>query len=157
MRKKPTFILFMSLVFYGCTGFMPDTPSASETILPTDLTAMATTPEATTKPASAAPAGWLTYDNDEFGFYFHYPPTYKVLTDETNLYGWENGVALLYNGGQSYDIAVQVWESADEIAAFYGGEDERLHVYPQGAQILSVMNLTNETDNEAIIASFTLR
>jgi hypothetical protein len=157
MRKIPLFIPLMSLMmFCGCAGFAPDIAAATATFSATDIKATETIAEATRMPASSAPEGWLMYDNEVYGYYFHYPPQYQVLTDETNLYGWKNGVVLLYNGGQSYDIAVQVWETAEEMATVYGGEDERLHVYPTGTQIISVMNITNEAENDGIIGSFTI-
>jgi hypothetical protein len=156
MRKNTLIILIVSMVISGCAGFLPVMATETALIPEPEIPARATMIEAATAIAAQAPEGWLTYDNDAYGFYFHYPPQYEVLTDETNLYGWENGIVLLYNGGQSYDIAVQVWESAEEMGAFYGGEDERLHVYPVGVQIISVMNITNEAESDAIIESFTI-
>ena len=156
MRKNTLIILIVSMVISGCTGFLPVMATETALIPEPEIPATATMIEAATAIAAQAPEGWLTYDNDAYGFYFHYPPQYEVLTDETNLYGWENGIVLLYNGGQSYDIAVQVWESAEEMGAFYGGEDERLHVYPVGVQIISVMNISNEAESDAIIESFTI-
>jgi hypothetical protein len=69
----------------------------------------------------------------------------------------ENEILLLYNGGQSYDIAVQIWDSTEDMKASYGGEDERLHTFALGTQILSIMNITNEANSETIIESFTIR
>lgn len=93
------------------------------------------------------------YTNEEYGFSFSYPAQFEVLTDADSLAGWEKGVLLLYNGGHSYDIVVQVWDSQNEIDLFYGVNNERLHVFPIGKRILTVMNITLETGSNEIIES----
>lgn len=156
MRKKHLMILLAMLVSSGCDIVAPFVTTATAPISQTEVHVMVTAQEATSVPEKAVPEGWLTYEDAEHGFYFHYPPEFEVLTDSDSLYGWENGLALLYNGGQSYDIAIQIWDSAAEMEAVYGRGDARMHVFELGDQLISVMNITNEIDNEGIIASFTV-
>lgn len=157
---RRVFSVLVFLVFfllYGCKQNEPAAATAGATSPPLEITATAPAAEETSAPIPPAPAGWLTYENATYGFYFYHPAEFEVLTDEDTLYGWENAILLLYNGGQSYDLAIQVWDSTEDMKASYGGEEERLHTFPLGSQILSIMNITNEADSEAIIESLTIR
>src|SRR3989344_6941774 len=64
-------------------------------------------------------SGWKTYTNTTYGFSIKYPPSYQALTDSNNLYGWKNAVVLIYKGGQSYDLAIQVWDTEEEYKQEY--------------------------------------
>jgi hypothetical protein len=159
MQKKDLskLLLVIFMILFACRQNEPAAATASATFQPPENTATAPAAEETAAPIPPAPAGWLTYENATYGFYFYHPAEFEVLTDEATLYGWENAILLLYNGGQSYDIAVQIWESMEEMNTFYGEEGERLHAFPLGTQILSIMNITNEADSEAIIESLTIQ
>ena len=157
-KKNPSKLLpVIFLVLFACRQNEPAAATASATFQPPENTATAPAAEKTAAPIPPAPAGWLTYENTTYGFYFSHPPEFEVLTDEATLYGWENAILVLYNSGQSYDIAVQIWDSTEDMKASYGGEDERLHTFALGTQILSIMNITNEANSETIIESFTIR
>jgi len=95
----------------------------------------------------------LTFQKN-FGLYFSYPDPYTVLTDEENLYGWENSIALLYNGGQSYDIVVQVWDSTEEMESNFGSRMGDVIVFEKGNEFISVFDITMEENNAAIIETF---
>jgi len=105
-------------------------------------------------PGPIIPAGWSTYRNDAVGFEISYPATYSALDDANNLYGWTNGVVLLYNSGQSYDIAIQLWNSQTEYENEFSGQMERITVYPIGNQFLTIMDVTQEPENPGVIATF---
>jgi hypothetical protein len=102
------------------------------------------------------PEGWSTYRNEAEGFEISYPAGYSPLDDADSLYGWTNGVLLLYNSGQSYDIAVQVWGSQAEIENEFGGQMDRVTVIQSGSRFFSVMDVTREPDNASVIATFHL-
>ena len=157
MHNKGLMILVIFMLLSGCSAPPGVSDIATEIIPATEMQAATMAPEAATTTMVPAPDGWLTYEDAEHGFYFHYPPAFEVLTDADSLYGWENGLVLLYNGGQSYDIAIQIWDSSAEMEAVYGRGDARMHVFEQGSQLISVMNITNEADSEGIIASFSVR
>ena len=157
MQKYYLIVLFTALVLSGCGTVVEFDATVTAPALPTEIPDEATVEQAASAPEAAAPEGWLTYEDTTHGFYFYYPPEFEVLTDADSLYGWEKGVALLYNGGQSYDIAIQIWDSAAEMEAVYGRGDARMHVFERSDQLISVMNITNEIDSEGIIASFTVR
>ena len=75
--------------------------------------------ETTIQPSPDPYADWQTYTNEEYGFQFSYPDEFEALDDENNLYGWPNAVVLLYQGGQAYDIPVEVWDSESEYQQAY--------------------------------------
>ena len=126
-------------------------------------------PEATGLPAStntpmplptetqgpSAPAGWLTYQNPQYGFEISYPPEFQALDDQDSLSGWPNAVVLFYNGGQSYDIAVQVWDSQADLDANFSN-DPRIQSVNANGKIISLFDVTQEPDNAAVIATFKL-
>lgn len=123
------------------------------------------TPEPTPTPQPAPtvtietptiPDGWLTYQNTQYGFEISYPPSYQALDDANNLYGWPNGIVLLYNGGQSYDIAIQAWNNEQEMNNNYPNAGSFITGVPIGDKVISIFNVTQESENPAIIATFRL-
>ena len=106
-------------------------------------------------PISNIPAGWKTYTNDQYDFEISYPPTYKALTDKENLYGWPNGVVLIYDGGQSYDLAIEHWENQSEYENKYKNQTN-LTVKKIGNIYLTLLNTNFETEVDQIIQTFTL-
>lgn len=98
---------------------------------------------------------WQVYTNTEYGFEISYPSSYEVLTDEENLYGWPHAVALLYNGGQAYDIVIEVWDSEEEYREIYG-ERQGLFVYEKADQVITVTDHTLEIQNADVVDSFKL-
>ena len=136
------------------------TESATATPQPTPEPTQAPTsppPQPTaTDEQPAIPTGWLTYQNLEVGFEISYPPEYTPLDDETNLYGWPHGLVLLYNGGQSYDVAIEIWDSEQEILTRYPVEGDRITTFQSGNKFISVFNITQEAENAAVVATFQL-
>jgi hypothetical protein len=106
-------------------------------------------------PQPAVPEGWLTYQNAQYGFTISYPPEYQVLEDSDSLSGWPNAVVLFYNGGQSYDIAIQVWDSQADLDATFSN-DPRIQSVNANRKIISLFNVTQEPENTAVIATFRL-
>jgi len=72
------------------------------------------------------------------------------------LYGWDNAVALLYDGGQSYDAVVQVWEGMEELESSIPGRLEDMAIFEAGGKLISLFNITGIPEFDAIAATFTL-
>jgi hypothetical protein len=118
-------------------------------------TLITTTPTVTaTVNQSNIPSDWQTYTNDQYGFTISYPAKYKALTDKENLYGWPNGVVLIYGGGQAYDISIEVWDTEAAYKQKYPGIN--LTVYQVGGKFLTIADQTASADNSEIIATFKL-
>jgi len=100
--------------------------------------------------------GWLRYENSEYGFAISFPETYQALDDEENLYGWPNGVVLIYNGGQAYDIAIEAWDSEGEYLAMYPADNPNYdyQVEQIGDKYLTILDATKEEGNAEVIATF---
>lgn len=96
----------------------------------------------------------LTYINDMYGFQLSYSESCDALDDETNLYGWPNGIVLFYCGGQAYDVAVEVWDSIEEYEAKYPSEEYMVEEI--GSQFVTVANITGKETNAEILESFEL-
>ena len=149
--------LFCSLLM-GCT-LRIDLTSESPTQAAPTITSQPTLPlplPSETPAGPIVPASWSTYRNDQAGFEISFPGNYSALDDAENLYGWTNGVLLLYNGGQSYDIAIQLWNSRQEYENELSNRLESVVVHQVGNRFLTIMNVTQEPENTEIIATFHL-
>lgn len=134
------------------------TPTPMQQISPTDK------PITTIQPASPSvspsgtktPVDWLTYKNNKYGFEIMYPKTYQALDDKDSLYGWPNGVVLLYNGGQSYDIAIEAWDTQAEYEAKYNQSQGNFNIIVKkiGNKYITILSSTDEPENAGIIATF---
>lgn len=96
---------------------------------------------------------WKTYTNEGYGFLLKYPPKYQALTDSENLYGWKNGVVLFYDGGQSYDLAIQVWNSSDEYKEEYK-DTSNITEYEVNGKIFTLLNANNNPEVDEMISTF---
>ena len=147
--------LLLSLLV-GCTISIDLSSQSTITAVVPTLPQPTEAPPAPTAapPGPTIPAGWSTYRNDAVGFEISYPTTYSALDDANNLYGWTNGVVLLYNSGQSYDLAIQLWNSQAEYENEFSGQMERITIHPIGNQFLTIMDVTQEPENSGVIATF---
>jgi hypothetical protein len=107
----------------------------------------------TTIPTTNIPAGWKTYINQEYGFEISYPPSYQALTDEENLYGWPKAIVLFYGGGQSYDLAIEHWNTQVEYEDKYQNQTN-LAVKKIGGTYITLLNANFEAEVDQIIATF---
>ena len=101
------------------------------------------------------PGGWKTYKNDAYGFEISYPENYQALYDSENLYGWPDAVVLLYSGGQSYDIPIEVWDSVSEYQSKYPNT-ENLTVKQVGNKYITLLNMNFGEEVDEIIKTFRL-
>ena len=130
----------------------------AQTPPPAPTSQLTTTPTTevlpTEAPEEVLPSGWSTYENSENGFEISYPESYLALDDEDNLYGWPNGIVLLYKGGQAYDIVIEVWDAQTEFNDKYGTDNENLTFYKIGNKYITIMDNTNDPENADVIATF---
>ena len=100
-----------------------------------------------------APAAGSTYTNDKYGFEFTYDAPYKVLVSKDDLYGYPNGVALIYKGGQAYDIVVEAWDSKAAYEAEHAGNLANLVAFESKGKFITFYDNTQELGNKKIIGS----
>lgn len=129
----------------------PATTAISETQIPTQK--IEPTQLVTGTQNKNISEGWLTYTNQEYGFEISYPKNYKALDDLENLYGWPNAVVLIYGGGQSYDLPIEVWNSESEYESKYPSA-ENLTVKKIGNKFITLMNINFEEEVDSIIETF---
>lgn len=122
-------------------------------ITPTTSVQEQTTPTPVAESQTNIPKGWLTYKNEKYGFQISYPPNYKALTDKNNLYGWPKAVVLIYSGGQSYDLPIEVWDNASEYQAKYRNEPN-LTVKKIGSKYITLVNTNGTPEVDEIISTF---
>lgn len=140
------------------TVIYEEDPAITEPTTSQDDGQLSTTKPSAT-PTSLSEANELSlpkYTNSTYGFEVSYPDSYQLMTDSENLYGHPNGVALLYKGGQAYDIVIEVWDTEAEYQAAYVGRANDLKVIQNQGKFITILNNTQEPDNQAIIDSFKL-
>jgi hypothetical protein len=123
-----------------------------ETVSPTVLPTETVTP--TTEPTSNLPNGWQIYTNKQYGFEISYPEKYKVLTDKESMYGWPKAVALIFGGGQSYDLAIEVWNSEAEYQKKYDSSYKNVTVKKIGNFYITLVNTNYDPKVDEIIKTF---
>lgn len=92
-----------------------------------------------------------TYKNTAYGFELKYPKTFKIVEDK---YGWPKAVLLLYKGGQSYDLAVEVWSSEEEYKQKYSSDLYDFTVKEKNGKFITLLNVNKEAEVAQIISTF---
>ncbi len=110
--------------------------------------------EITTQPSPDPYQDWQTYTNQEYGFQFSYPEEFEALDDENNLYGWPNALVLLYQGGQAYDIPIEIWDTEAEYQQKYQNRLSELIVKQINGKFLTFHNNTDVDLFQEITNSF---
>jgi hypothetical protein len=95
-----------------------------------------------------------TYENKQYGFSFQYPEKYEIVEDKS---GWPKAVAILYDGGQSYNLIVEVAESAVEyqnLNVTMGSNIGRTEVKSKDDLFVVLRNNNGEPEVDQVIATF---
>lgn len=108
----------------------------------------------TVAPTKTVSSDWLTYKNMQYGFEISYPPSYKALDSKNDLYGYPNGAALIYSGGQAYDVVIEVWNTESEYKEKYATMMSDVTVLKSNGKFITLLNSTHQPKNDQIIASF---
>ncbi len=95
-----------------------------------------------------------TYKNAKYGFGISYEKPYRVLEDKDSLSGYPKAIALVYGGGQAYDIVIEVWNSKAEYEKEYKTRLADLTVHEVNGKFITFLDMTKESNNKEIIQSF---
>ncbi len=162
-------VLFLSL--FGVVGYLiwqnnqlqktvlqgqpPTITEVEPTSEPAEQPADTDTPSIPPSPTVNPFPDWLTYTSQEYNFQFSHPPEFEALDDENNLYGWPNGVVLLHQGGQAYDIPVEVWDTQAEYQQKYATRMSEITVKQAGGKYITFLNNTGVDSFDEITSTFT--
>lgn len=140
--------------YYGTQQKKVSYPQETQTQNSTDKTSpISPTPISTPVSTSNIPSDWKTYSNEKYGFEISFPPKYKALDDTNNLYGYPNGIVLIYGGGQSYDLVIEHWSNQSEYENKYRNQSN-ITVKKIGDVYISLLNTNFETEVDEIIKTF---
>lgn len=168
-------VVLMFLFFAGVTGYFiyqnqqlqdkiievttPDLPEKAVDLPETETSPEISKPtepaeEIVVEPSPDPYADWQTYTSQEYGFQFSYPDDFEALDDQNNLYGWPKAVVLLYQGGQAYDIPVEVWDNQAEYQQKYQNRLSEVTVKEVGGKYVTFHNNTGVNLFDEITDSF---
>lgn len=109
-------------------------------------------PMSTPQPTATIVSG-TKYTNQAYGFELSYHQPYRLLTDKDSLYGYPHGIALLYTGGQAYNIVIEVWDTQAEYEAEYGPRLSDVTVLQNKGKFVTFLNNDNTPETQKIIDS----
>lgn len=132
------YLVFQSLQSKKQTTKVQPTPTPSSILTPTpDIT-----------------ANWEKYTNTQYGFEIKHPSEYKALSDEKNLYGWPKAIVLFYKGGQSYDLAIEIWDNESEYKQKYIDSSVITIFKTQNNKFITLLNANKDPEVDQIISTF---
>lgn len=132
--------------------------AASPSPVPTTVSTVSpsSVPISSSTPASSLKPGWKLYQNDKYGFEFSYPASFKVLTSKEDLYGWPDAILLLYKGGQSYDLAIEIWDTEAQYKAKYNDSSILTVFKTKDGKFITLLNQNKDAEVAEIISTFKL-
>jgi hypothetical protein len=109
------------------------------------------------KPEESVEKGYNAFYNVTLGFSLKYPEKYVNETDSAT--GWKNTTLVLYSGGQSYDLIVQVWDSEDAYKKEFADNPaalDNITVKKVKGKYVTFLNMNDSKEVEGIIGTFEL-
>lgn len=140
------FLLYQNMQLKKQTASVSPTPTSTANVAKTSA------PEVV--PSPSLKPGWKLYQNEKYGFEFSYPSSYKVLTDSENLSGWPDAILLLYKGGQSYDMAIEIWNTEAQYKAKYTDTSTYTVFKTKDGKFITLLNQNKDPEVAQIISTF---
>jgi hypothetical protein len=131
-------------------------PSSTPTSVAVTVASPSPVPVPTSIPGPSLKPGWQLYTNDKYGFEFSHPASYKALTSKDDLYGWEDAILLLYDGGQSYDLAIEIWDSEAQYKEKYVDSSILTVFKMKDGKFITLLNQNSDPEVAEVISTFKL-
>jgi hypothetical protein len=152
-------IVLVSVILLAIIGFLvyQNMQLKKQAVIPSTTPTTTTTtsaPSVTPTPTPSLKPGWKLYQNSQYKFEFSHPASYKVLTSSEDLYGWPKAILLLYDGGQSYDLAIEIWNTEAEYKANYNDTTVLTVFKTKDGKFITLLNTNKDPEIAEIISTF---
>ena len=96
------------------------------------------------------------YVDPTFKFEVTFPKKYRVESDH---YGWPKAALILYAGGQSYDLVIEVWDTKAEYEAKYQNMMDAITVVQSQStgKYFTLNNANKDPEVTQIISTFKVK
>jgi len=93
------------------------------------------------------------YQNTTYGFQLSLPENFEVITESEYLLDYPNSITLVYSGGQTHDVIIDLWENESDYMSYYSSRLSDVTVLQSAGKYITFLDNNLGEQNKQIISS----